>query len=501
MNILPIKTENKNTTFAFRGVEHFNYVKKLDGMVCAVCGRKALVTDTFVKKNIPNCKPLIYNMQKQALSYIEENFPSAWALLVSFTEKFPNQSLDEIMEDSKNYIELKQAVTNQIQQKKADKEKTDDVVCIDRTIGSTFFDMLEAGRSYLEPASVVLKNLAEFKDFLTEEQLEAYEILEKHSQKYPDKTLSEIINIEEIYTHHDLQARIKHRKLCDKMHFHLNNIGAIVEEENPETVPLFYALKNSAIKDFKEIADPQARIHRLKNMYRKVLIQNNCEHLLEKVYKEIDQIPMIYMSADAYLSFAHKHNYSDGKIIAQLFYPNYATEEHLDAVAEGGIDKAENKLVMHKSCNQLRNRIPYTIFTQYHPKMQEYIQHQVDLVSDALLKEEIPSFLDFYPLKMPLKLAEITENAIKIDITRYCIEGIKLSLKKEERLNEELYDVLNSRDRKIVEKMKDKRPNPQLDAELKFLHSEIFRIKESIKIEGKKRFRMQEYLKSQGVQE
>ena len=95
---------------------------------------------------------------------------------------------------------------------------------------------------------------------------------------------------------------------------------------------------------------------------------------------------------------------------------------------------------------------------------------------------------------MPIKLAEKTNDAIKIDIRRYCIEGMKLSFKKERAFEEELRKVLNLRDKKIIEKMKCKKANPELDKELNFLHSEIFRIKESIRIEGKKRFRMRTYL-------
>ena len=120
MKLLAINHGDKNTKPSFKGVEHFDYIKRLDGMVCAVCGRKALLTDIFIKTHTQNCKPLIYNMQRNALSYIEQNFPQVWALLLSYTKKFPEQPLDTIMEDSKNYIELKQAISSHFSKKKSD---------------------------------------------------------------------------------------------------------------------------------------------------------------------------------------------------------------------------------------------------------------------------------------------------------------------------------------------------------------------------------------------
>lgn len=489
---------NSNKNPSFRGVEHFDYVKKLEGMVCAVCGRKTLPSDTFVKINTPNCKPLLYNMQKQAMRFFEERFPSIWALLVRYTEQYPEQSLDTIMEKSEHYIELKQEISNQICQERGFINPTDsDKTRVDRSVGATFFDLLESARTYLEPASVVMKNLASLKCFLTEEQRKAYEILEGYAQKFPDKTLSEIVNMEEVYTYHTEQARIKEEKLLNRLHLSIDSIHSMITEESPDAISHLFSKKNSIITMFKETADPDERMYNLKEIYRYTLTHNNCEHLSEKVFAEIDKIPKTFMTADAFLAFAHRHNYTDGKIIAELFNSNFTTEEHLDTVAEGGEDKIENKIVMHKSCNQHRNRIPYPKFLKYHPNMQENVQKQVDLVVDALLKGELPYFTEFYPLKMPLKLAEKTDGLISIDITRYCREGLNLSYKKEARFREELYNISNLRDKKIVEKMKNKGPNPELDAEIKFLHSEIFRIKESIKIEGKKRYRMQEYLKSQ----
>lgn len=502
MNILPLKTNDKAVKPGFKGIEHFDHIKKLDGMICAACGRRTLASDVFVKANTPNCKSLLYNMQRQALSFVEERFPEIWNLLLRFTKQFPDQSLDCIMSNSDCYIELKQGILNQICKENGVEEPTiSDKARFDRSIGATFFDLLESARTHLEPASVVMRNLSGLKCYLSEEQARAFSFLEGYAENYPEKTLSEIINMEEVYTYHANRDRKNRKKLYDDVHYCIDNIHSMILDENPDALTNIFHKRSGVITMFKDVSDPEERIYNMKEIYRHVLVNNGCENLIEKVYAEIDKVPKVFMTADTFLAFAHEHNFSDGKIIAQLFNSNFATEEHLDAVAEGGEDRIENKIVMHKACNQLRNRIAYSRFVKYHPEMQSNVQQQVDLVVDALLKGDLPSFIDFYPLKMPLKLAEKTDNLIKIDITRYCQEGIKQSWIKENNLREELYLVTDSRDRKIREKMLGKRPNPALDKEISFLHSEIFRIKESIKIEGKRRFRMQEYLKSQGVQE
>lgn len=493
---------NKNNSPNFKKMEHFDYIKKLDGMICAVCGRETLTADTFVKANTPNCRPLIENLQNQTFKVVEEKFPTIWKLLIRYTKDYPEKSLDKIMEDSACYIELKQIIAKHIEDKKTTSiAGYKDPEYLDRSVGATFFNLLEASRTNLQPASIVVKNLECLKSFLSEEQLRTFELLKTYSEKYPDKTLSEIINTEEIYTYHNKKDRINRTSLYNKMYFHLDNIINLIEKERPDALPDFYTKKISTIKMFREVADPEERIFNAKGMYRNALEINGCSHLIDKVYKELDSIPKTFMTADTFFAYAHKHNWSDGKILSEIFNSNFATEEHLEAVAEGGIDKIENKIVMHKFCNQLRNRIPYPRFLQYHPEMQKNIQYQVDLVSDALLKEELPHFIDFYPLKMPLKLAEKTNNMLNIDITKYCQEGTALSVERENLLREELSRICDLRDKKIFEKIKCKGPNPELDKEIKFLQDEMFRVKESIKIEGKKRYRMWCYLNPQGEQE
>ena len=489
--------KNKYTTPNFKGMEHFDHIKRVGGMICAVCGEKTLCADTFIKTNTPNCKSLLYNMQNHALDFVKERIPIVWDLLVKYTKEHPTESLDKIMEDSAIYIELKQAVSEHISFIRANDDKNyKNPEQIDRSVGANFFDILDSARSYLEPASTVMKNLEELKPFLVGEQITTFELLKFYSEKYPEKTLSEIINTEEVYTYHAQRDKVNRTALYNKMHFHLDNINLIVEKERPDALPLLCTKKTGVVKMFGEVNDPEERVYITKMKYKNALEEIGCTHLLDRVYEEIDKIPKTFMSADTFFAYAHKHNFSDGKIITQIFSPNFATEEHLDAVAEGGIDKIENKIVMHKSCNQLRNRKPYARFLKYHPNMQEYVQYQVDLITEALLKEELPRFIDFYPLKMPIKLAEKTNNMINVDITRYCQEGMRLSYKTERELRDELDNIYNLRDRKIREKMNCKGPNPELDAELKFLHSEIFRVKESIKIEGKKRYRMSCYLDS-----
>ena len=190
---------------AFKGYDYFQQIKALPNVVCGCCGRETLHTDKYIRTVTPLAKPLSVQIENGVLSYLERKFPKVWETIQSFTERFPGQSLDEIIhskDDSINeyYVELKKSVVDDIDSQKEVYNLSG--IERDRFVGKTFYDLTDNSRAYMASSAEVIKRLLPIKHHLTGVKKEVFEQLEIYSRKFPDKTLSEIVNEPQIRQFH-----------------------------------------------------------------------------------------------------------------------------------------------------------------------------------------------------------------------------------------------------------------------------------------------------------
>ena len=96
-----LKSQKKSPSF--ERLDKFASIKQIEGMTCACCGEKVLSANKFAEMITPLSKSLHITMRKGNLNFVRALFPESWNLLKQFTYKYPNKSLDVIMENKKLY--------------------------------------------------------------------------------------------------------------------------------------------------------------------------------------------------------------------------------------------------------------------------------------------------------------------------------------------------------------------------------------------------------------
>ena len=185
-------TQKQQTKPAFKGPVYFQQIKAIPDMICGCCGKKTLHVDKFIKAVTPLSKPLSVQVENGVLNYLKWKFPKAWETIQSFTERFPDQSLDEIIHTEDNdvneqYTELKKAVVEDID---TQKETYDFATGIERErfVGKVFFDLTDNSRAYMVSSAEVIEHLLPLKQYLVGPKKEVFEQFEIYSCSTPQST-------------------------------------------------------------------------------------------------------------------------------------------------------------------------------------------------------------------------------------------------------------------------------------------------------------------------
>ena len=116
-----------------------------------------------------------------------------------------------------------------------------------------------------------MKRFAVFKPSLQGSKLETFEQLQIYAKKYPRKTLSEIIQMDEIRKFHATKDLLQRAQSREKLDYHFSNISDLLKKAKPEAEDYFYELKQQAIGIISDEKDAKAKIPLIKNMYKKAL--------------------------------------------------------------------------------------------------------------------------------------------------------------------------------------------------------------------------------------
>ena len=468
-----VTTQKTQIKPSFKSVDSFTHIKEIPGMVCAICGKPTLSTEKYTKVIVPLSRSLAYNMSKGVLDYLSRKYPDVWAQLESLAQKYPKESLDEILTHHDVFLEFKNSIVKTLEPIPVPVD-TPERIELDRSIAHLFYNTVDNARSFMKSSSVVMKQLMELKPFLTGAQKDVFEQFEIYSRKYPNKSLTEIINIPEIFQFHHLKNLLQRAETREQLEYRFDNILNLVKKENPKAVEYFMDLKEKTLEMFEEERNERIRAYKAEEIYSEALKEHGCAQIEKEVLEELSLVPKTFQTKDSFFDHAHSYGYTDGRILSALFGRILASEDHVEAVSSGGVDKVENKIVAHRSCNSIRKSIPYKEFLKYYPEMLEALQSQMNIITSELLKGNLPSFLRFYPIKVAETLYKESEAKINLDVSEYCTKSIEQSI---ERVNEN--------DKKVLECMSSKKNQEQ----------EIPKLTESTRKERNLQRQMQDYLK------
>lgn len=423
------------TNFTFKDAR-IDLLKSIPNIPCACCGRQTLLPG----KREAACQSL----EKPLKSVLENLLPilkdkkNVLKILKRIAEAFPNQSLSKIFEstDPKNVIlnGLKQFYGN----KTSSKEERDKLAL------QLFIKLKLLAQQDLRSASSVMKRLQSFKKYLSDDYLQVFEQLEIYAQKYPRKSLSEIVQTNEVYNFHKKRNKLYQQHNQDKYNFHIANISKILKQ--PIEIVDMQLKKIINNEPLFPVYDAKTKKGKLKNSFENKLAEYNLDaHKKEKILSEIDKLPFEESFVDKFFILAFEKKLSDRAIIDRLINPQERSFEHIIPQLLKGKSHISNGMILCRHCNTSRQAIPYTEYLQYHPEMIVNTQKQIDYISKLILSGKLESDLMDWPIKVAKTLTYYTHGLIKIDTSAYAIKALRKAKKQVKEMQEEKKQIKQTR--------------------------------------------------------
>lgn len=470
-------------------------IKNLPDLTCPRCGGPIIEPQRYIDAYREITLPLKYMIQKGYMDK-SKDIPVIWEILNSFAEKYPNLSLDKILENEKEHDKFRMLVENVV------------VPGIDRKNRTVYnaskkkFDSLESGirkssRRELSKAPIAIENIQPFIQYLRKiEQtdpfpaevrgkIEAFEYLKHQAYLYPDKTLSEIINLPENKYHIELMKKKNSDEFQEKSDKIFDDFRKIIMSNTDCSETLINGTIYSAkLALFSSSKDPGIRLNNAIKICESFTEQNHCPEIYDKLANLIKQIYEIPFN-----KYTELANYigeqNDGKIIGGLLGQYIGSSDHFIARKNGGMDLRQNKISMHKGCNTKQGSEPKTEYIKIYPKYPEYTCEQSRQVSECIYKDMMIPKYYLYPMQNAKNLREETKGIINPDVSEYLQKAIIKSEEKQEAYIKTARELCEKRDLKIAKLMqvKTEEEKQKLRTEIQELNVKINEQRDNLKEE------------------
>ena len=465
--ILPITNAvsynvTKPSSVSFGRVQTVNLkeIKNLPDLICPRCGSQIIAPQYLIEAYRELARPLKYMIQKGYMDK-SKNIPALWDLLNEFAEKFPNDSLDKILEEKDNHDAFRSIVEEVVANGANIKNR---IVYNSRRNG---FNSLENGirlsaRRELKPASVVFKRMEEFVPYLKDAAekepykdqiqgvLNTIEKLQKYAALYPDKTLSEILNLPEVRQEISTESNLR-KENFNKIQKELFDEFKKVIQNNADVSDyvLNGIIYNTKLTLFNGSKDAGVRLYNTLKLCKKITEQCGCTEIYDKLADIIMRVPE--PSYSKYVDFAAgSEEVNDGSILDSLFKPYTGGSNFI----KGSGDSRENKLAMHIGCVSKRAGMPLKEYVQIYPKMPEYICEQVRQSADYIYRDFMTPQFYIYPYQVSKHLKETTDGIVSPDVAGYCKKVLDRALVREQFYMEQISEISELRNTKIAKLIK-----------------------------------------------
>ena len=448
-------TKPSNMNFGRVQTVNLKEIKNLPDLICPRCGAQIIAPQYLIEAYRELARPLKYMIQKGYMDK-SKNMPALWDLLNKFAEKHPNDSLDKILEEKDNHDALR-SIIEEVVANGADIKNR--LVYNSRAYS---FNTLENGirksaRRELKPASVVLERMEEFipylKDVAEKEPykdeiqgvLSTIEKLQKYAALYPDKTLSEILNIQEVRQEINTESSLRKEKFNKIQEELFDEFKQIIQKNaDVSDYVLNGIIYNTKSTLFNNSKDTGVRLYNTLKLCRKITEQCGCPEIFDKLADIIIRVPEPPYSK--YVDFAARsEEVNDGRILDSLFR-NYTGSSNF---IKGSEDVRQNKLAMHIGCTYKRAGMPLKEYVQIYPKMSEYICEQINQSSDYIYRDfMVPQFY-IYPYQVSKHLKEVTDGKVSPDVSEYCKKVLDRAFEREQFYMEQINEISELRNEKI----------------------------------------------------
>ncbi len=480
---------------SFQKLDKFVSLKQIEGLTCACCGEKVLSANKYAQMITPLSKSLHISMQKGNLNFVRSLFPESWKILRDFTYKYPNKSLDEIVESSTEYTILKRSVANKLDNPDLEPQSPQRLE-LDRSITKAFFNILASGRSNMKESPIVMNTVMPFKSIINGRSKELFELFENYSKIYPNKTLSEIV--QEVYKDHEIKGNQFKENNLNLIYEKFDAIKRAAKDSGMEISEDLNKAQDEIIAIYeKDIDGIQYRQQEIKKIYNRILKKNKCAFLFPKIIKQISELPPSLENIDTYITQAHDYKFTDAKILFSMFRSNFSSEEKIVSLDDNGANKIGNKIVMCNHCVKLRrNSSDFDSFVHLHPEMIKNAQKQMNIIMNEIFAKNLEGNFRFYPLIIEFKFRELTKGKMRLDLYNYSTKIIEDSKIEVQNLKDELQRYKNERNEKIALMSKYPKLESDFIREINRINSKIEKIQEKINTERSLQNHANNYLKN-----
>lgn len=437
--------------------------KQIPSLTCACCGEKMIKAESRDRFFKHVSQPLNKMVKKGLFKEWFKKIPIA-NVLAEFCVKHPDESLSEIIWDDENFKKLNEAC---------------------KKSGDLIGEVVATSHSELRSAKAVLRRMEPFRDFIKPEKKEAFDLLTTYAGQYPRKTLTEIINLDEVQKFHT--ELLRNNKKVNEM---LNEacytrIEKLIKKENSEadTKKIKKTMVNILHKYYRRGSETVNL--NIESFLKEYLAQNNCEKVLDKVLFEVKKIRIenVHDSNRFFLN-VKKKGYDDGKIVRYFIDPSIATFEHVKPKSAGGTVNINNGIILCSECNGKRSDTPYSEFIQYNPQMPYNTQKQIQQISELILQGRIAGDCKDWPIRIASTLYENSDGKINPDISSYCKKASRKFSKEVENRTAEMNEAqqkisANNKENDEIEKQIDELLKRQRN-----LCDELQELRESLKEKG-----------------
>lgn len=282
-------------------------------------------------------------------------------------------------------------------------------------------------RRVFHNSAYMVNELKKFEPRMNKTEKEAFLVLKDYSEKYPNKSFTEIFNEPYVLDTHLEELEKEQGKVL----YDADMLAQTMSKQSKKKIHnLVKRAYNILINETPAIKNKRSRII---EMFEKAEADIPEKDIMNEIIKNIYKLPSSRNNVNAFIVKYRDNN--PNEIADLILRGSSSTIEHVKPHKrpnDPGENDIKNYIVLCKDCNQERQQIPYSEFIKKHPDMPENTQKYLDKVIEHINNGLLIGF-DKYPLEIKKTVEKESAGKIKLSYIKLNVIKAAENRKKFER--------------------------------------------------------------------